>query len=128
MEILVGGLIGLLIGSIIVGLIGGLVLWIVSKLNLGLEVDGFGWAFLTAVLIGILGGIIGLLMKIFGISFDNILWLKSVVHLVVAAVVLMISGKILSGVRVAGFTGALVAAIAMGVIIALLNVIAGRFA
>ncbi|MCA9950422.1 MAG: phage holin family protein [Anaerolineales bacterium] len=40
----------------------------------------------------------------------------AIIQLIVAAVVLMISDRLLKGLRVAGFTGALIAAIAIGVV------------
>ncbi|MEZ4769569.1 MAG: phage holin family protein [Caldilineales bacterium] len=42
--------------------------------------------------------------------------LGAIVHLVIAAVVLMISGSIVPGLRVKGFVGALIAAVAIGVV------------
>jgi uncharacterized membrane protein YvlD (DUF360 family) len=44
---------GLLLAIIIVGVTSGFVIWIVSKLGLGLEVDGFGRAFITAIVIAV---------------------------------------------------------------------------
>ncbi|MCA9950421.1 MAG: phage holin family protein [Anaerolineales bacterium] len=52
------GIVSLLIGIVIGALISGFVIWVVSKLGLGLEVDGFGSAFIAAIIIAIVGGII----------------------------------------------------------------------
>lgn len=108
-------IIGLLIGIVIGALISGFVIWIVSKLGLGLEVDGFGAAFIAAIIIAIVGGLINWLLSLLNISAGSG-WLGAVVHLIIAAIVLMISGRILKGLRVAGFGGALIAAIAIGVV------------
>ena len=108
-------IVGLLIGVVIGALISGFVIWIVSKLGLGLEVDGFGSAFIAAIIIAVVGGIITWLLDLLGISIDGG-WLGALIHLIIAAVVLMISDRLLKGLRVAGFTGALVAAIAIGVV------------
>ena len=108
-------IVGLLIGVVIGALISGVVIWIVSKLGLGLEVDGFGSAFIAAIIIAVVGGIITWLLDLLGISIDGG-WLGALIHLIIAAVVLMISDRLLKGLRVAGFTGALVAAIAIGVV------------
>ena len=96
-------------------LISGFVIWVVSKLGLGLEVDGFGSAFIAAIIIAIVGGIINWLLGVLGVSIGGG-WLGAIIQLIVAAVVLMISDRLLKGLRVAGFTGALIAAIAIGVV------------
>ena len=44
---IVGAIIGILIGA----LFSGLIIWIVGKLGLGLEVSGFGPAFVAAIVI-----------------------------------------------------------------------------
>jgi putative membrane protein len=108
-------IVGLLIGVVVGALISGVVIWIVSKLGLGLEVDGFGSAFIAAIIIAVVGGIITWLLDLLGISIAGG-WLGAIIHLIIAAVVLMISDRLLKGLRVAGFVGALVAAIAIGAV------------
>ena len=108
-------IVGLLIGVVIGALISGVVIWIVSKLGLGLEVDGFGSAFIAAIIIAVVGGIITWLLGVLGISFGGN-WLAAIIQLIIAAIVLLISDRLLKGLRVAGFVGALVAAIAIGVV------------
>ena len=113
-------IIGLLIGVVIGALISGFVIWVVSKLGLGLEVDGFGSAFIAAIIIAIVGGIINWLLGALGISFGGS-WLAAIIQLIIAAIVLMISDRLLKGLRVAGFVGALVAAVAIGAVYWLLG-------
>ena len=48
MEVVVGLIIGILIAAVFSGLI----IWLVSKLNVGLSVDSFGWAMLAGLFIG----------------------------------------------------------------------------
>ena len=108
-------LVPLLIATAIIGLIAGFAIWIVGKLRLGLEVDGFGRAFLTGILIAFLAGIISLLLGIVGIMDGGGL-IGGIVHLVISAIVLMVSSKILPGFRVNGFAGALMASIAIGAV------------
>lgn len=115
-----GGILGLLIGIIVGALISGLVIWIVSKLGLGLEVDGFVSAFIAAIIIAVVGGIINWLLGVLGISVGGG-WLGAIIHLIIAAIVLMISDRFLKGLRVAGFAGALIAAVAIGVVYWLLG-------
>ena len=103
-----------LLGIVLVGLIGGLIIWIVGKLNLGLTVDGFGTAFIASFVIAIVGGVIAWLLGIFGLTFGGGL-LGGIINLIVAAVVLILAGGLMPGIQVAGFTGALIAAISIGV-------------
>ncbi len=117
-------LIGILIGVVIGALISGFVIWIVSKLGLGLEVDGFGSAFIAAIIIAVVGGVISWLLSALGITIGGG-WLGAIIQLIVAAVVLMVSDRLLKGMRVAGFTGALIAAIAIGVVYWLIGWLVG---
>lgn len=117
-------IVGLLIGIVLGALISGFVIWIVSKIGLGLEVDGFGSAFIAAIVIAVIGGIINWLLSLLGITVGGG-WLGALVNLVVAAIVLLISDRFLKGLRVAGFVGALVAAVAIGVVYWLLALLVG---
>ena len=49
-----GSIIGAIIGIVIVTIVSGLIIWLVGKLGLGIEVSGFGPAFLTAFFIALL--------------------------------------------------------------------------
>jgi putative membrane protein len=104
---------GLLITIVVVGTISGFVIWIVGKLKLGLEVDGFKSAFAAALVIAVLASIATWLHSIAGLQDGGGLF-GGIIHLVISAIVLMISGKFISGLKVAGFTGALVASLAIG--------------
>jgi putative membrane protein len=108
-------LIPLLIATVVIGLISGFVIWIVSKLGLGLEVDGFGSAFIAAIVIALVAGVITIVLGLAGIMDSGGL-IGGIVHLLVSAAVLLISARILPGLRVAGFSGALVASIAIGAV------------
>ena len=117
-------IVGVLIGIVIGALFSGFIIWLVAKLGLGLEVDGFGSAFIAAIVIAIIGGIINWGLGLVGITIGGG-FLGAVIHLVVAAVVLMISDKILSGLKVAGFTGALIAAVAIAAVHFIVNLLVG---
>jgi putative membrane protein len=117
-----GTILGLLIGIVIGALISGFVIYIVGRLGLGLEVDGFGSAFVAAIVIAIVGGVITWLLGLLGIEIGGGL-IGGIIHLIISAVVLMISDRFISGMRVAGFTGALIAAIAIGVVYWLLGLV-----
>jgi uncharacterized membrane protein YvlD (DUF360 family) len=66
-------------------------------------------------ILAVVAGIINWLLGALGITFGGGI-LAAIVNLVVAAVVLLISGRIVPGLRVKGFGGALVGAIALAVV------------
>ena len=109
-------LLGVLLGFIVVLLVSALVIYIVSRLGLGLEVDGFGSAILAALVIAVVSAIVNWLLGLIGISINDTTLIGAIIALVVAAIVLMISDRFLSGMKVNGFVGAIVAAAAIGVV------------
>lgn len=117
-------ILGAIVGILIAAAIGGLVIWIVGKLGLGLEVDGFVPAFIAAIIIAVVAGLVNWLLGLVGITIGGG-FLGAIVHLVIAAAVLMISGSIVPGMRVKGFVGALIAAIAIGVVGWLISLVVG---
>lgn len=109
-----GDFVSMAIGVLIGALFSGLIIWIIGKLGLGLEVDGFGPAYLAAVVIGVLNLLI---LWIFGsTALGASGWLGILVSLVVAALVLYTAGAWIKGIRVKGFVGALVGAVAIAVV------------
>ena len=117
---------GTILAIIIGGLISGLIIWIVGKLNLGMSVSGFVPAFIAGFVIAIVAGIVNWLLAVLGIGVGAG-WLGAIVNLIIAAIVLMISGSIVPGMAVKGFTGAIVAAIAIGVVSWFVGLILGPF-
>lgn len=113
----------LLIGIIVTFLVAALVIYIVSRFNLGLTVKSFGTAFALAVLIAITGGIVGWLFGLFDIDFNGLI--GAIIILIVAAIVLMFSASLLPGVKIYGFGGAILAAIAIGIISGIINWLLG---
>ncbi len=106
---------GVILNAIFVIIVAAVVLMIVSRFNLGLTVDGFGAAIIAAIVIGIVGAIINWLLAALHITIGGGL-LGAIVYLIVAAVVLLISGRFVRGLKVNGFGGAIIAAIAIGVV------------
>ena len=104
-----------LLGILLALVLAAVVIMIVSKLNLGLTVDGFGPAIIAAAVIAIVGGLIYWLLGLLGITIGGD-WLGAIINLIIAAVVLLTAGRMLKGLKVNGFVGALVAAIAIGVV------------
>ena len=95
------------------GLISSFLIWIVGKLQLGLEVNGYGTAFLAGLITAIFSGIITWLLSTAGFQDGNGFF-GGVVHLVISAIILIIGSRILQGLRVSGFKGAIVASLAIG--------------
>ena len=114
MEVLVGAVIGILIGAVI----SGFVIWVVGKMNIGLTVEGFGSAMIAGLLIGLGNTIVRMVIPETGGLIG------AVISLVIAAVVILGAGKVLSGLTVKGFGGALAAAVAIAVIYYLLALVA----
>jgi len=104
------------IWSFLVALIvSAVVIYIVGRLNLGLTVSGFGAAIIAALVIAIVGTIVFWLLGLLGLTIGGGL-LGAIIYLIVAAIILMISDRFVPGMKVNGFTGALIAAIAIGVV------------
>jgi putative membrane protein len=100
------------------------VIYIVGRLNLGMTVDGFVPAIIAAAVIAIVGGIIYWLLGVLGITIGGG-WLGAIINLIVAAVVLLISDRFVKGLKVNGFVGAIIAAIAIGVVTWVINWLLG---
>ena len=108
-------ILGLIIGILIGALFTGLIIWIVGKLGLGLEVSGFGPAYVAAIVIALLNGLVSWLLSALGVTIAAG-FLGAVIHLVVAAIVLLLAGNIVKGLAVKGFLGALIAAVAIAAV------------
>jgi putative membrane protein len=120
------GILAVILGIVLVALVAGFVIWIVGKLGLGIEVSGFGAAFIAAIIIAIVGGLITWLLSLLNITIAGG-WLGAIINLIIAAIVLLISGSFVPGLKVKGFGGALIAAIAIGVVTWLLSWVVGLF-
>ena len=103
-------IVGLIIGILIAAVISGAIIWLVSKLNIGLSADSFGWAMLAGLFIGTLTNLFNHLLP--GMSEV----ITMVIHLAISAGVILLAGKLFSGIKVDGFKGALIAAVAIAVV------------
>lgn len=106
----------LILGVIIAILVSAVVIYVVGRLNLGLSVENFTSAIIAAVVIGLVSGVIVWLLGLLGISLGGPGLLAGIISIIVSAVILLISDRFVPGMKVAGFVGAIVAAIAIGVI------------
>jgi uncharacterized membrane protein YvlD (DUF360 family) len=113
MEIVVG----MIAGVAVAALISGAVIWAVGKLGLGLDVDSFGWAMGAGLLIGFLTNLVTRFVPASGTV------IQVVIHLVISAGAIFVSAAVLKGLHVKGFTGALVAALAIAVVTYLLLIV-----
>ena len=103
-------IIGLIIGILIAAVVSGVIIWLVSKLNVGLSVNSFGWAMLAGLFIGAISNLLNHLLP----GMNEIL--SMIIQLVISAAVILLAGKLFSGVTVDGFKGALIAAVAIAVV------------
>ena len=106
---------GYFLSFLVALIVAALVIFIVGKLNLGLTVSGFGAAIIAALVISIVGTIVLWLLGLLGLTVGGGL-LGAIIYIIVAAIILMISDRFVPGMKVNGFTGAIVAAIAIGVV------------
>jgi len=82
-----------------VGVASCFIIWVVGKLRLGLEVERFSSAFIAAIVIAVVAGVITLIIY-FWIIQDGQGLVGGIVHLIISAIVLMISGRFLPGLKV----------------------------
>jgi putative membrane protein len=105
-----------LIVIVIVTIVSGLVIWTVSSLNLGLRVRGFLTALIAAIMIAIIGAVVRFVLAAIGVPNPGGIT-GFVERLIISAGVLMVSDKLLPGLTVHGFKGAITAALAIAVIV-----------
>lgn len=115
---------GAIIGFIAGVVIAAIVLLIVSKLNLGLQVTGFNGAAIAAIIMSIISSVVLALLEAIGIRIGGG-FLSFIIWLLVSALVLIIAGKLLPGMSVSGFSGAILSAIAIALIYWVLSLILG---
>ena len=114
-----------ILSLVIAFLVAALVIWIVGKLNLGMTVEGYVPALIAAAAIAVIAWLISFL---FGwLIPDWTGWMGAIVNLLVAAVVILLSGRFVPGMKVNGFVGAIVAAISIGVVTWLINWVLSLF-
>lgn len=103
-----------LLGLLINWVLAAAVIYIVSRLGLGLTVTSFVSALIAAAIIAVIAWLIGLVLPDTWTQGGGLI--PALLSLVVSAVVLLIADRFLPGMKVNGFVGALVAAIAIAVL------------
>jgi len=112
----------MLISFVVALIISAIVILIVSKLGLGLQATGFVGAFVAALVIAVVTAIVMWVLDALGITFGSGI-VGAILMILVSAGVLMFSDKFAPGIKVNGWTGAIVAAIAIGVLNWLISLI-----
>ncbi|MCU0247001.1 MAG: phage holin family protein [Bryobacter sp.] len=101
--------------------------WALSAISLlvvayvipGISVDGVMTALLAAVVIGLVNGTLGLLLKV--VTFPLTLLTLGLFWLIVNALMLMLAAKLVSGFSVSGFWAAFFGSILLGIVNSLLS-------
>ena len=102
--------------SIVIGLVlYAVVIYIVSRLGMGLTVANFTSALIAGAVIAIVAWLVWWLLGAIGIGNGSGL-IAAIVNLIVAAVILLIADRFVPGMKVNGFVGALIAAVAIAVV------------
>jgi putative membrane protein len=114
---------GLILNLVVGILLYALAIWIVDKLGVGLKVNGFVPALIAAVVIAVGSALILWGLGLIGLSLGG--FIGAVIHLIIAALVLMFAGNVVKGLKVKGFVPALIAAVAIGVVSWLINGVIG---
>ena len=92
-------------------LVAALVIMLAAWLLPGISVKNFGWAFLAAVIVGLLNACIAYLLEKLGLDATY----GAIVSLLVNALSIWLAGKLLSGFTVKNFVWALVCALVIAV-------------
>jgi putative membrane protein len=92
-----------------------IVIFIVGRMGMGMRVSGFGAAIISALVISVVAGVVYWLLGLFGLGAMSG-WLGAIISLLIAAVILKISGSFVPGMAVEGWSGAIIAALAIGVV------------
>ena len=116
-------LVGTILGVIVGILLYALAIWVVGKFGLGLKVSGFVPAIVAAIVIAVASALIVWLLGAIGLSLGG--FLGAIIHLIIAALVLMFAGNVVKGLKVKGFVPALIAAVAIAVVSWLIDGVVG---
>ena len=101
--------------------------WLVSSVSLlivayilpGFRVDGFKAALIAALVIGLVNGTLGLLLKI--LTFPLSIVTLGLMWLVVNALMLLLASKLVNGFQLSGFWAAFFGAILLSIVNAILS-------
>ena len=97
--------VSILIGVLVGALFTGFFIWLIARISSLMEVSGFGPAYIAAIVIAVLNGLVKWLLgsTLGGNGSALIYW-------IISAIVLLIAGRMVKGLKVNGFGSALLAA------------------
>lgn len=104
-------------------LLSGVALLIVAKLLPGIEVDGIGAALIAALVIGLVGATVGIILKLVLLPF--ILVTLGIVYFLINGLMLKLAAAFVPGFRVNGCLPAVFGSILLTIVDYVLNRIAG---
>jgi putative membrane protein len=104
-------------------LLSGVALLIVSAILPGIEVEGFGSALIAALVIGLVGATVGLVLKIILLPF--IIITLGVVYFLINGLMLKLASEFVPGFRVNGCLTAVVGSVLLTIVDYVLNRLAG---
>jgi putative membrane protein len=104
--------VGILISVLVGALFTGFFIWVIARISNLIEVTGFGPAYIAAMIIAVLDGLVKWL---FGSTLGGTG--SALINWIIAAIILLIAGRMVKGMKVNGFGSALLAA----AVIALFN-------
>lgn len=104
-------------------LLSGVALLIVAQVLPGIRVDGFGAALIAALVIGVVGATVGVILKILLLPF--ILLTLGVVYFLINGLMLKLASEFVPGFRVDGCMPAVVGSILLTFVNYLLNWVVG---
>jgi putative membrane protein len=104
-------------------LLSGVALLIVAKILPGIQVDGFGAALIAALVVGLVGATVGLILKVVLLPF--ILLTLGIVYFLINGLMLKLASEFVPGFRVNGCMTAVFGSILLTIVEYLLNRVAG---
>lgn len=106
----------IVIGVLVGALFNGFFIWLIARISSLLEVSGYGPAFIAAIVIAALNGLVKWLLgpSLGGPGSVLVNW-------IIAAIFLLIAGRLVKGLKVNGFGSALLAAAAIALFDWLVN-------
>jgi putative membrane protein len=96
-------------------------LFIISRLNLGLQIDSFGTTLVAALVLGLLNAFVRPILAF--LSLPLTILTLGLFAVVLNALMLMLMAALVKGVHVNGFIGALIAAIVLSILTWLISAI-----
>ena len=104
-------------------LLSGVALLIVAQILPGIQVDGFGAALIAALVIGLVGATVGLILKIVLLPF--IILTLGVVYFLINGLMLKLASEFVPGFRVNGCLPAVLGSILLTIVDFILNRLVG---